>query len=186
MYIVLLFYIKAHYKVEEITLQVSFIYNFKYADWVMKYKPMKLIIYNYLNGRKNMLVPMVFTSQIILLIIGFGAGYLLLITAKGQEYKLKNIGEALGWALIALTIFLSIVNFVYSIKIANNYDREKYCPINKTTPAQPETNTTINQDESGEEGVQDDQEIPSGQGNVQDVPPTTDNRPIKRDIKDHE
>lgn len=129
------------------------------------------------------MIAMIFTSQIILLVIGFGAGYLLLITAKNHGDNLKQIGEALGWVLIAATIFLTVISFFYSVQMANNYNSNKYCPINKTTPAQPQTNSTINQEEPEEQGVQEDQEV---QDETQDLPPTTQNRPIKRDIKDHE
>lgn len=82
------------------------------------------------------MASMIFTFQIILLVIGLGVGYLILIKANTHEGKLKTIGEALGWTLIALTGFLAICNFFYSITILNNYTEKRYCPINSSDETQ--------------------------------------------------
>lgn len=82
------------------------------------------------------MASMLFTFQIVLLVIGLGVGYLILIKANTHEGNLKTVGEALGWALIGLTIFLAICNFFYSITILNNYTQNKYCPINSSDETQ--------------------------------------------------
>lgn len=82
------------------------------------------------------MASMLFIFQIVLLVIGLGVGYLILIKANTYEGHLKTIGEALGWALIALTGFLAICNFFYSITILNNYTEKRYCPINSSDETQ--------------------------------------------------
>lgn len=82
------------------------------------------------------MTPVLFTFQIVLLVIGFGVGYLFLIKAKSQENNLKPIGEILGWTLIAVTIILEILNFTYSIAIVNNSIEKIYFPVNSTNTTQ--------------------------------------------------
>ena len=115
--------------------------------------------------KQDLMMPMLFTFQIILLVIGLGAGYLFLVKAKTQEDRLKVIGETIGWVVIAATIFLAICNFFYSITILNNYVNKQYCPINSTD--------TTQQQQAQQDGVPE-------------VPPETENKPIKGDIHDHE
>ncbi len=55
----------------------------------------------------------------MLLAIGFGIGYWLLVTANKHEGNLKTIGEYLGVTLIALVILSAVLGFFYSIKIAD-------------------------------------------------------------------
>lgn len=64
-----------------------------------------------------MIAMMIFIHLIILLTIGFGVGYWLLITANKHEGRLKTIGESLGFVLIVLVILYSILGFFYSINI---------------------------------------------------------------------
>lgn len=64
-----------------------------------------------------MIAMMILIHLIILLVIGFGVGYWLLITANKHEGRLKTIGESLGFVLIALVILYSILGFFYSINI---------------------------------------------------------------------
>lgn len=77
-----------------------------------------------------MLISMLFASQIIILVIGLGVGYWLLITSNGYEGRLKMIGETLAWILIVVTILLAAFNFSYSLSLASNYRMQQYCPVN--------------------------------------------------------
>lgn len=71
-----------------------------------------------------MISMMIFIHLIILLTIGFGVGYWLLVTASKYEGRLRTIGESLGFALIALVIFSAVLGFFYSMKI----DESDYMP----------------------------------------------------------
>lgn len=117
------------------------------------------------------MVSMLFTFQIILLVIGLGVGYLFLIKASTQDSRLKNIGEIIGWTLIAATIFLAICNFFYSITILNNYAGKQYCPVSSTSTTQQQAI----QEGAAPENPEENENLP---GN--------DLKPIKRDIHDHE
>lgn len=64
-----------------------------------------------------MIAMMIFIHLIMLLIIGFGVGYWLLVTANKHEGRLKTLGEMLGTILIAIVILYSILGFFYSMKI---------------------------------------------------------------------
>lgn len=64
-----------------------------------------------------MIAMMIFIHLIILLTIGFGVGYWLLITASKHEGRLKTIGESLGFALITLVILSAVFGFFSSMKI---------------------------------------------------------------------
>lgn len=106
-----------------------------------------------------------FTSQIILLGVGFGVGYWLLITAKTHEDRLKIIGETLGFVLIGLSIILALFNFFYSMKMASLDFQPQYYPINK----QVESPATDNDEYGTDENL-----------------PTQEGKPIKSDIHDHD
>lgn len=71
-----------------------------------------------------MVAMMIFIHLIILLTLGFGVGYWILITANKHEGRLKTIGESLGFALIALVILYAVLGFFYSMKI----DDSDYMP----------------------------------------------------------
>lgn len=120
---------------------------------------------------------MLFTFQIILLVIGFGVGYLLLIKANTQESHLKTTGETLGWVLIASTIFLAICNFFYSITILNNYAGKQYCPVSSTSTTQQQAIQEGATPENPQENVNPQENENS---------PGDDLKPIKSDIHDHE
>lgn len=68
---------------------------------------------------------MIFIHLVILLTIGFGVGYWLLITANKHEGRLKTIGESLGFTLIVLVILSSVLGFFSSMRI----DDSDYMPI---------------------------------------------------------
>jgi len=67
-----------------------------------------------------MIAMMIFIHLIILLTIGFGVGYWLLITANTHEGRLKTIGEYLGFALIALVILSAVFGFFASMNIKDS------------------------------------------------------------------
>lgn len=71
-----------------------------------------------------MIAIMIFIHLIILLTIGFGVGYWILITASKYEGRLKTIGESLGFSLIALVILSAVFGFFFSMKI----DDSEYMP----------------------------------------------------------
>lgn len=109
---------------------------------------------------------MLFVSQIVILVVGLAVGYWLLITANFQESRLKTTGEFLGWFVIIATVILLIANFVYSMNVANKYNMQKYCPINKI---QQPVQTPITNEQ--------------GPGDIQDQEPA-DEEGEKKPIKD--
>lgn len=124
------------------------------------------------------MAPMLFTFQIILLVIGLGVGYLFLVKSNAQDSRLKNIGEIIGWALIAATVFLAICNFFYSITILNKYTDKQYCPINSTNEAQQQ---------SIQEGNVPGLPVDTGKIQENEKPQEDEGTPIKRDpIHDHD
>lgn len=113
-----------------------------------------------------MIISMLFASQIILLVIGFGIGYWLLITANEREGYLRVTGETLGWILIVATAILALANFTYAVTVANGLHRQEYCPINRPTQQQgiPVTNP----------GVQTET-MESPEENEKSIKPSTEN-----------
>lgn len=71
-----------------------------------------------------MIAMMIYLHLIILLTIGFGIGYWILITANKHEGRLKTIGESLGFVLIFLVILSAVFGFFLSLKI----DDSDYIP----------------------------------------------------------
>lgn len=72
-----------------------------------------------------MLMP--FTSDVVMLTIGFAIGYWLLISADRYQGRLNQIGEILAWILIASTVFLTICNLLFAMFSMNP---KQYTPIN--------------------------------------------------------
>lgn len=79
-----------------------------------------------------MMIIMQFAFQIILLAVGFGVGYWLIITASKQEGTIKTFGKALGGILIVMAIILEIFSAYYSMKISNRGYMQGGCPLNRT------------------------------------------------------
>jgi len=132
-----------------------------------------------------MIVMMIFIHLIILLAIGFGVGYWLLITANRHEGRLKTIGEYLGFILIAMVIIYSILGFFYSITIKDN----NYMP----SVGQQKTQMLNNEDNEKNGNIQQDENNPmmdneksEDNGEAQEEPQENENKPIKSNIKDHE
>lgn len=71
-----------------------------------------------------MIAMMIYLHLIILLTIGFGIGYWILITANKHEGRLKTIGESLGFTLIILVVLSAVFGFFSSVKI----DDSDYMP----------------------------------------------------------
>jgi len=129
-----------------------------------------------------MIAMMIFIHLIILLTIGFGVGYWLLITASKYEGRLKTIGESLGFTLIILVILSAVFGFFSSMKI----DDSDYMPSMKQENMQklyreqndniqnPEQRPMMNNEKSEENG--------ETRGESQE----NENGPVKNNIKDHE
>lgn len=90
-----------------------------------------------------MILLMHFIFQIILLSIGFGVGYSLLLKANKQEGGLNIVGKILGWILILMTLITSSFCSYYSIKMFKTGHMHFGCPMHGTMQQQ-------NQDEQEE------------------------------------
>lgn len=76
-----------------------------------------------------MMIFIHYAFLIILLGIGFGLGYWLLLAANTQEDNLQILGKTLGGILIVTAIVLAIVGFYYSTKIGNRSYMQNGYPI---------------------------------------------------------
>lgn len=79
-----------------------------------------------------MMIIMQFAFQIILLAVGFGVGYGLIIAANTQQGTLKTFGQALGGVLIIMAVILEMFSAYYAMKISNRGYMQGGCPMNKT------------------------------------------------------
>jgi len=129
---------------------------------------------------------MQFTFQIILLGIGFGVGYWLLITANGQQGTMKTIGQALGGILIVMAMILAIFSCYYSMKIANKGYMQGGCPVQRMIQQQEapdiDDSSTENPNVEKNEATMMNQNEEQGQEDTSDG----EGQPIKSNIKDHE
>lgn len=57
-----------------------------------------------------------FAFQMIILAVGFGVGYWILINASNQESFLRNVGQTLGTVLIVLAAITTLLTAYYSLK----------------------------------------------------------------------
>lgn len=78
-----------------------------------------------------MMMIVQFTFQIILLAIGFGVGYWLLMIASEQEGTLKIIGQTLGGILIVMALISAMFGSYYSMNIARRSYMQVGCPFNR-------------------------------------------------------
>lgn len=90
-----------------------------------------------------MLLIVHLTFQIIIVGIGFGIGYWLLITSKEQERAFELIGQALGAILIVLALFLAIFGSYYSMAIVNRIYMQTGCPIQRFMNEEIQQNENI-------------------------------------------
>ena len=132
-----------------------------------------------------MMIIMQFVLQIILLAVGFGAGYWLIIAANSQEGTIKTFGQALGGVLIIMAMILEIFSAYYSMKISNSGYMEGGCPMNKTMSP---INGNIGDIKDRSESEQDKniQSVNPREGEEQEASEESKNIPIKSNIKDHE
>lgn len=138
-----------------------------------------------------MMIIMQFTFQIILLAVGFGVGYWLIITAASQQGTTKAIGQSLGGILIVMAMFLAILSCYYSMKIANKGYMQGGCPIQRMMQKQEQP--MMDNEENGEkvesEDYQKNRNRPvlnqNDQEETQEDLSETENKPIKSNIKDH-
>ena len=129
-----------------------------------------------------MIAMMIFINLIILLTIGFGVGYWLLITANTHEGRLKTIGEYLGFALIALVILSAVFGFFSSMNIKDS----DYMPSvgqQKTQMLNNEENDNL---QNNEARPMMNNERSEDNGETQDASQENENGPVKNNIKDHE
>lgn len=121
---------------------------------------------------------MIFIHLIILLTIGFGIGYWILITANKHEGHLKTIGEFLGFALIALVILSAVFGFFASMKI----DDSDYMP----NVGQQKSQMLNNEEKEENEDIQKNEKTPmmdneksEDNGETQEEPQENENKPMK-------
>ena len=129
-----------------------------------------------------MIAMMIFIHLIILLTIGFGVGYWLLITANKQEGRLKTLGESLGYTLIALVILSALFGFLSSMKI----DDSDYMPNMKQENMQKLYREENDNLQNGETRPMMNNERIEENGGTQSEPQENENKSIKSNIKDHE
>lgn len=130
-----------------------------------------------------MTIIMQFAFQIILLAIGFGVGYWLIITANTQEGTIKTLGQALGGVLIIMAMILEIFSGYYSMKVANGGYMEGGCPMNRTMSP---INGNVEDIKDKGESDQNIQSINPREGEEQEASEESKNIPIKKSIEDHE
>lgn len=97
-----------------------------------------------------MMIIMQFAFQIILLAVGFGIGYWLIITANNQQGAIKTFGQALGGVLIIMALILEIFSAYYSMKISNRGYMQGGCPMNKTMKPTRDDNSIDNNSDINE------------------------------------
>jgi len=123
-----------------------------------------------------MIAMMIFVHLLILLTIGFGVGYWLLITANTHEGRLKTIGEYLGFALIALVIASAVLGFLYSINIKDS----------DYMPGVGQQKTQMLNNEENEKNPMMDNEKSEDNGETQDASQENENGPVKNNSNNHE
>lgn len=127
-----------------------------------------------------MMITMQFVLQIILLAVGFGVGYWLIITANSQEGTIKTFGQTLGGVLIIMAMILEIFSSYYSMKISNNMQSEYLM-----NPTQNDNNGSLD-DRSEPDQDKNIQSVNPPEGEEQKASEESKNIPIKRNIEDHE
>lgn len=133
-----------------------------------------------------MIAMMIFIHLLILLAIGFGVGYWLLITANKHEGRLKTIGESLGFTLIGLVILSAVFGFFSSMKI----DDSDYIPSMRQENMQElyrEQNDNTQSNEPGEiEQETNPQKINTSPKNEEETSLEGKGQPTKRDKDDND
>ena len=137
---------------------------------------------------------MPFISVIIMLAIGFGVGYGLLVIANTKEGELKSVGKLLGWGLIAAAIIVAIPSFIYSFKMSSTRYMPSGCPMGRMMEHQ-RTQMINSPDEQGTPDANDSEDNVNLQDNEQRpmmndeggrTTQRSEDKPAKNNIKDHE
>lgn len=129
-----------------------------------------------------MMMIMQFTFQIILLAVGFGVGYWLIITANNQQGTIKTFGQALGGVLIVMAIILEIFSAYYSMKISNRGYMQGGCPMNSTM--NPIRNRDINERSELEQNT--NTQMINPQESDEEASQENENKSIRRNRNDRE
>jgi len=132
---------------------------------------------------------MQFAFQIILLAIGFGVGYWLIITANAQQGTMKTFGQVLGGILIVMALILEIFSAYYSMKISNRGYMQGGCPMNRLmNPIRNKNSSDDNSDVDKRSELEQNTntQMINPQENEEGTSLESKNRPIKSNIKDHE
>lgn len=135
-----------------------------------------------------MMVIMQFAFQIILLAVGFGVGYGLIIIANNQQGTMKTVGQALGGVLIVMALVLEIFSAYYSMKISNRGYMQGGCPMNRTmNPARTQDDIDNNSDvrERSELELDTNTHMINPQESEEEAALEGKGRPIKSDVNDH-
>lgn len=145
----------------------------------------------FLNKEKNeMMIIMQFAFQIVLLAVGFGVGYWLIITANAQQGAIKTFGQALGGVLIVMAIILEIFSAYYSMKISNRGYMQGGCPMNKTMNLTRDQNSIDNNSDVNErseiERDTNTQRINNPPESEEEASLEGKSRPIKGNINDYD
>lgn len=129
------------------------------------------------------MIFMHFTFPIILLAVGFGVGYWLLIAADKQEGSLKNLGNTLGYMLVFAAILLLIFSCYYSIRLS----QDDYKPVGCEQNMQKMDNV-IDRESAEQQTIQkhrEDSSVNSGDtGEIEDALPENKGMSIKKDNED--
>lgn len=133
-----------------------------------------------------MMIIMQFTLQIILLAVGFGVGYWLIITANAQQGAIKTFGQALGGVLIVMTLILEIFSAYCSMKISNRGYMQGGCPLNRMM--NPMTNQFNNKDTEGRTEFErnTNTQMINPQGHEEEDYRKNENKLIKRNKSDRD
>lgn len=137
-----------------------------------------------------MMIIIQFAFQIILLAVGFGVGYWLIITANAQQGTIKTFGQALGGVLIIMALILEIFSGYYSMKIPNRDYMQGGCPMNRTmNPTQDPNSIDSNSDINERNEIEQD----TNQQSINNTPESEEedslegkSRPIKRNKDDRD
>jgi len=129
-----------------------------------------------------MIAMMIFIHLVILLTIGFGVGYWLLITASKYEGRLKTIGESLGFSLIVLVVLSAVFGFFSSMSIKDS----EYMPGVGQQKTQMLNNTDNGENENNGTSPMMNNQRSEDNGETQDTSQENENGPVRNNIKDQE
>jgi len=133
-----------------------------------------------------MMMSMHYTSQIILLAVGFGVGYALMIVANSQQANMKSLGNTLGGLLIAVSIIFAIFSCYYSLKIGNRDYMQSGCPRERMMQEGPVTDIREGENRKQTKEIQNNSDMPLSETENSDDYPENKNVPVKRELYDHE